>query len=267
MSVEADLNYIVDNGQEPILYVDWPEEEHNEVPPVFEERKCSITDGREKISEFNISTYGFTFLHSPSRVSNFYDPIEIKNIYQKEVENLISSQTNASEVIVFDHTFRTANKNVAEKNDTRAPVMSVHNDYTENSARQRVIELLPKEKASTCLEGRFGIVQKLRPIRHSVKSEPLAICDGRTIPGDGFVKLQRRYSYRTAETFHISFNPNHHFYYFPEMTPEEVLVFKVFDSDLSQNVRFTAHTAFNDPNTLPNAPKMESVESRALVIF
>ena len=94
-----------------------------------------------------------------------------------------------------------------------------------------------------------------------------AICDGRTIPEEGFVALQRRYSYRTAETYHISFHPDHQWYYFPDMTPDEVIVFKVFDSDHSKGVPFTAHTAFDDPNTPIDARRRESVESRALVLF
>ena len=56
-------------------------------------------------------------------------------------------------------------------------------------------------------------------------------------------------------------------YYFPEMVPDEVLVFKVFDSDKSKGVPFTAHTAFDHPDTPAYARPRESVESRALVFF
>ncbi len=122
-------------------------------------------------------------------------------------------------------------------------------------------------EAEECLKRRFSIVQTWRPIRHPVESEPLAICDGRTIPNRGFVPIQRRYSHRTAETYHISYHQDHLWYYFPDMTPDEVIVFKVFDSDHSKGVPFTAHTAFDDPNTPIDARLRESVESRALVLF
>ena len=51
------------------------------------------------------------------------------------------------------------------------------------------------------------------------------------------------------------------------MTRDEALVFKVFDTDAAAGVRFTAHTAFDDPNTPPDAAIRESVEMRALVFY
>ena len=51
------------------------------------------------------------------------------------------------------------------------------------------------------------------------------------------------------------------------MTRDEALVFKVYDTDASAGVRFTAHTAFDDPNTPPDAAIRESIEMRALVFY
>ena len=267
MCVEADLNYIINSGEPPIVYVDWPEEEHKARPPTYETHRCRIENGRPQKNNFTLSSHGFAFQNHPSVVKDFYDADAIKDFYEAEVAELIKSQIGASEVMVFDHTFRTANDLVALEKNTRPPVKAVHNDYTYRSAHQRVNDLLPTEEAKAYLKNRFAIVQTWRPICHSVQSEPFAICDGQTIPEEGFVVLQRRYSYRTAETYHISFHPDHHWYYFPEMTPDEVIIFKVFDNDRSKGVPFTAHTAFDDPQTPTGAPQRESIESRALVFF
>ena len=51
------------------------------------------------------------------------------------------------------------------------------------------------------------------------------------------------------------------------MTRNEAIVFKVFDTDSSAGVRFTAHSAFDDPTTPPNANIRESIEMRALVFY
>lgn len=267
MHIEANVNYIIDSGEEPILYVDWPEEEHNARPPNYETRCCQIHDGRPLADEFTLPTHGFTFIKHHSAVEDFYDAKSVSNIYDAEVANLIKTKMQASRALVFDHTFRTANDVVALKNNTRSPVKAAHNDYTERSARQRLCDFLPENEAEVQLNRRFAIVQTWRPIRHPVQSEPFAICDGRTIPQQGFVTLYRRYRHRTAETYHISYNPDHLWYYFPNMAPDEVIIFKVYDSDHSKGVPFTAHTAFDDPNTPANARIRESVESRALVFF
>jgi hypothetical protein len=51
------------------------------------------------------------------------------------------------------------------------------------------------------------------------------------------------------------------------MTPDEALIFKVFDSDKNAPARYTAHTAFDDPASPPDAPFRESIEVRALAFF
>ena len=203
----------------------------------------------------------------PSAMKDFYDTDEVKEVYDEEVAQIIKDAMGAREVVVFDHTFRTLNDAIIEEKGTREPVKAVHNDYTDRSARQRVKDIMSEEAAEELLSKRFAIVQTWRPINHPVMTEPFALADGRTVPNSSFVALQRRYSYRTAETYHISHDPEHVFYYLSEMTPEETYIFKVYDTDAGAGVRFTAHTAFDDPTSAPDARPRESVESRALVFF
>ena len=51
------------------------------------------------------------------------------------------------------------------------------------------------------------------------------------------------------------------------MRREEALVFKVYDSQKEGVARWTAHTAFEDPTTPPNARPRESIEIRTLAFF
>ena len=44
-------------------------------------------------------------------------------------------------------------------------------------------------------------------------------------------------------------------------------MFKVFDTDRGAGVRFTAHSAFTDPTSPPDAGIRESIEMRALVFY
>ena len=47
------------------------------------------------------------------------------------------------------------------------------------------------------------------------------------------------------------------------MQPWEALVFKLFDSD-PEATQHTAHSAFDDPNTPPDAAPRQSVEMRTI---
>ena len=264
--IDAEVNYIVDDGVPPVRYVDWPEQEHNTHRASYESRTVRIRNGRCCSETFTLASHGFTFLSHHSAVRDFYDEDEVVRAYYPETAALIKEHTGAKRVHVFDHTLRTADKGRLAERWIRTPVHGAHNDYTERSAPQRLRDFLPDE-ADELLNRRFGIVQTWRPINQPVQSEPLALIDGKTIPKIGFIPYQRRYRHRTGETYHIAYSPEHRWYYFPRMTRDEVIVFKVFDTDPDAGVQFTAHSAINDPTTPPNAPVRESIEMRALVFY
>ena len=47
------------------------------------------------------------------------------------------------------------------------------------------------------------------------------------------------------------------------MQPDEILAFKLFDSDKTR-VQLTGHTAFDDPSSPAGAPARESIEIRTI---
>ena len=59
----------------------------------------------------------------------------------------------------------------------------------------------------------------------------------------------------------------HRWFYFPQMQRNEALLIKCFDSAEKDLARFTAHTAFDDPTSQPDAPRHESIELRTLVFY
>jgi hypothetical protein len=265
--VEAELYYVVDDGKPSIRYVDWPEQAHNERLPEYRARLTPIHDGRKVAEPFELQKNGFVLAPHATAVKDFFDEDEVTRVYYPEIEKLILAEAGAARVVVFDHTVRTTDPRHHADRWIRNTVKSVHNDYTERSAVQRIRDILPRDEAEAALQRRHAIIQVWRSVAPVVESEPLAMCDGRTIPQSGFIRNERRYRDRVAETYHIAHNPAHRWYYFPRMTRDEALVFKVFDSDAAAGVRFTAHTSFDDPTTPPGAKPRESIEMRALVFY
>jgi len=190
----------------------------------------------------------------------------VRRVYYPEMQALVKAESGASRVVVFDHTLRTADDELRETRRIREVVRRVHNDYTEWSGPQRVRDLLPQE-ADELLRRRFAIVQVWRPIRLPVETFPLAICDARSLCADDLVVSERRYPNRIGQTYAIKYNPEHRWYWFPRMRRDEALVFKVYDSLKDGRARWTAHTAFDDPTSPPNARPRESIEIRTLAFF
>ena len=189
----------------------------------------TIHNGRPHADEFALERNGFRFVRHDTKVADFYDEDEIKRVYYPEMEALIKAESGAKRVVVFDHTLRTADDELRETKKIREVVRRVHNDYTEWSGPQRVRDILPDE-ADELLKRRFAIIQVWRPIRHPVETYPLAICDARSCRRRLIVS-ERRYPDRIGQTYAITYNPEHHWYWFPRMRRDEALVFKVFEFD------------------------------------
>ncbi len=266
-TIRAHFNYVVDTGRPAVRYIDWPEMAHNAVEPVYLQHEMPVRNGRPLRGTFNIDTHGFVFVDHHTQVKDFTDEAQCSSVYNLEVQALIKKHTGASSVVVFDHTLRVSDEAGQKSINARPTVKGVHNDYTEDSAPRRLREIVGDAEAERRLTKRWAIVQVWRPIRGTVMIDPLGICDGRSIPQKGFIRVQRRYKDRTGEVYHIAHNPSHVWFHFPQMERNEALVFKVFDSDTNVASRFTAHSAFDDPATPPNAPARESIETRTFAFF
>ena len=266
-TIRARFSYIIDTGVPPVRYIDWPEMESKAVPPQYRQYEMAVRNGRPLAGTFDLDTHGFVFVEHHTKVRDFADEGERARIYGPEVQALIKKHSGAAEVVVFDHTIRIGDEQAQLATGARPPVKGVHNDYTEASAPRRLREIVGDEEAERRFKKRWAIIQVWRPIRGKVLIDPLGICDGRSIPQTGFIRVERRYKYRTGEVYHIAYNAAHQWFYFPQMERHEALVFKVFDSDTGKPSRFTAHSAFDDPATPADAPPRESIETRTFAFF
>ena len=266
-SVEALLNYLVDTGERPESYGGVSQTVADQKRKgQYEEHKMTVTNGRQMIGQFSLEREGFIFVNHETKVKNFYDEGEVRSVYYAETEQLVKEISGAKRVVVFDHTLRSADPGMREEKQISGPVRNAHNDYTEWSGPQRVRDLLPDE-AEELLKRRFAVVQTWRPINKPVQREHLAIADARSIGIKELIPSARVYPDRRGEVYHSTYNPEHRWYYFPNMRRNEAIVFKCYDSERDGRARWTAHCGFDDPTSSPGAPPRESIEMRTLAFF
>jgi hypothetical protein len=265
-AVSASLSYIVDTGVKPVNETHGPGGLLRTEKATFDRHTVVIRDGRPMRESFSLDTTGFVLADQPTRVTDFFDPAELKSVYYKETEQLIARHSGARRVHVFDHTLRSGDEAARDALKIREPVKAVHNDYTEWSGPQRVRDLLPAE-AEDLLSRRFAIIQVWRAIKNPIERDPLAIADSASLAQKDFVAAERRHPDRVGEIYQFIYNPAHRWFYFPRMRRDEALVFKVFDSAKDGRARFGAHASFGDPTTPPHAPERESIEVRAFAFF
>ncbi|HEY0990809.1 MAG TPA: CmcJ/NvfI family oxidoreductase [Kofleriaceae bacterium] len=264
--ITAQLTYSVDTGVKPLNESYGPGNVLTRNVGETEARAVRIRDGRPLAGQLALERNGFVLVEHATCVADFFDRPRIPEVYYPEVEELVKRVSGARRVVAFDHTVRSGDDSAREARRVQEPVMLVHNDYTEWSGPQRVRDVLPDE-ADALLQHRFAIIQVWRPIHRPVQRNPLGLVDARTVaPGD-LIASERRYPDRVGEVYRVGYNPAHAWFYFPQMRPGEAIVFKVYDSEKDGRARFTAHTAFHDPTTPPDAPPRESIEARAFAFF
>jgi hypothetical protein len=214
---------------------------------------------------FSLDRNGFELHQHTSTLTDFSDPAAIERIYYPESEALLRRVTGAKRAVIFDHTLRDGC--AARADGVREPVKFIHNDQTFLSGPRRVRDHLPPHEAEELLKGRVAIVNLWRPIGWTVESSPLALCDSRSIALNDVVPSDLIYRDRIGETYAFVFNRQHRWYYFPLMSPDEVLLLKIYDSAGDGVARLTAHTAFDDPSSPPDARPRRSIELRTLLFF
>lgn len=264
--VEASLNYLAPTSEKPVTYMYRTE---NGTPQrTYHNIKHAVTilNGRTLDERPALDREGFALVWHPTATVNFYDEAEVRAVYYPEVERLVKQATGATRVLVFDHNVRCAPMAKDGVNGAREPVRFAHNDYTLKSGPQRVRDLLGGE-AEALLKHRFVFINVWRPIRGPVEEAPLAVCDARSMRQSDFVPTDLQYRDRTGEVYSVSYNPSHRWVYFPRMKREEALLLKCYDSAADGRARWTAHTAFDDPTSPPDAAPRESIEARTIAFF
>jgi hypothetical protein len=263
--VDAQMTYLADASVKPVTYNPPPGTGMPRRVGNYGSFRVRIRDARPVARTLDLDRHGFALGRHDTAVRDFYDEGEVREVYHKEIERLVTAETGAREVVVFDHTVRVAER--ALDRGLRAPVQLVHNDYTEKSGPQRVRELLGEEAAPARLARRFAEYNVWRPIRGPVRMMPLALVDAASIaPGD-LVAADLVYQDRTGEIYHGLYNPDHRWFYFPEMERDEAVFIKCYDSSTDGRARFSLHSAFDDPTTPADAPPRESIEVRCFAFF
>ncbi len=233
----------------------------------FEERELPVHDARQLAPPATLDRQGFALVGHETSINDFYELEQVREAYESEITDLVLAATGAAAAQVFDHTLRSDSSDIRGQRSTREPANVIHNDYTDASAAKRLREILPTDEARRREQHRFAIVNVWRSVGNPVLKSPLACCDARTIaPGD-LVTSERRARERTGELQLATWNTAHRWYYYPQMTRDEALLIKTFDSDCSGPARRSIHSAFANPAAPPDAPPRESMESRLMVFY
>lgn len=255
---------------------------------------------------------GYELLARPTSIEgiDFFDHQQVVKKYYPQCVEIVRAFTGG-QVFAFDHNVRSAvgkqaKQRIAGGQQVQGPAQIVHGDYTLTSAPQRLRDLTKPPKTNDTLRGvvlqegqslirpdaaarvlaaggRFAIINVWRNIaKEPVATHPLALCDAQTVSPEDLVVFEIHYQDRVGENYFARHSPRHQWFYYPQITPDEALLIKQWDSAgplaRSQGAKgdasnpqapctFSFHSAFEDPSTPPDAPDRWSIETRCFVLY
>ncbi len=280
------------------------------VGAVFDKRRVPVHDGRllDAAERPTLVTNGFELTTRPlSGAVDFFDQQQVVHDYYADCADLVAKWTGG-EAIAFDHNVRSATGTKAKKRidggqRVQGPARVVHGDYTLTSAPQRLRDLgraatgndtwrtlvgegeplVDAERVDAVLaSGRFSIVNVWRSIvPEPVVAHPMAFCDAQTVEPEDLVVFEIHYADRVGENYFSKHADRHRWTFFPQMTMDEALLIKQWDSagtlarteggrgdhaDPGAPCTFSFHSAFHDPEAPDDAPDRWSIEVRCVVL-
>ncbi len=279
----------------------------------LEARPMPVRDARSLALEERptLASNGFEMLTRPlvNPDLDFLNHDQVVLSYYPDCAEIVREASGAAFTAAFDHNVRSAaGKNSRHRirggQHVQGPARVVHGDYTLTSAPQRLRDLtrpptrndtvrtvltegtslLDKAEVDRVLSaGRFAIINVWRNIMpEPVSTHPLALCDALSVEPEDLVVFEIHYADRIGENYFAKHASNHNWYFYPEITRDEALLIKQWDSqgEFARSnggkgdgnggdgpCTFSFHSAFDDPATPEDAPDRWSIEVRCVALY
>ena len=276
-SVEATLNYAGEVAGTPSFYL-----EPGRANIAFEPHRVTICDARPIQDQFSLDREGFALVKHRSAVAgtpeirsaNLTHDMTgnaVNNAYHEEVAGFLRKLTGAREVIGQKSGLIVRTSTQAKLKTWAPPAGFVHLDYVPATAEMFRDLSVEGEGRPIGPYRRFAVYQTWRVLSPPPQDNTLAICDGRTVPKSDAVVFHAvvgppGFPGSEFDARMCKYRADHGWYYFSGLQPDELLVFKGYDSEIPDAMN-AMHTAFDNPSAGPNAVPRESIEARFFAFF
>ena len=224
--------------------------------------RVAIHDGRaSNLPGWEIC--GFELMDFPSAIANWTDRDAVNGLHLDETETFLKRLTGCDTILFYPPLLRSPED--AKRQPDLAPVQFVHSDYTEGYRAMIENPAHPYHDILAPSMARAGVrtqdianaarvltLQCWRNIGPADMDYPLAFCDARTVRRDELapIRVEEYGGLKTGFDSFIGQRPSgqqHNWYVFPDMTVDEVVLFRAYDSDRASSGEpfWTLHTGLS----------------------
>lgn len=276
--VRATLNYVGEMDERAFYDIRDPAGSNI----VWDPREVTIHDVRPHLDSFTMDKTGFAFAKHRSNVaedsllfegnlrSRHFAAAGLDAEYAAELCAFIKQRTGARDVFprLGGLVMRTSMR--AETKGWASPAEFVHLDFAPQAMQGWLDKTLEQQDRELKPYSRLQLYQAWRCVSPGPQDSTLAICDGGTVPpSDGVVVDSitgpieipgNRWDSRMCR-----YRDTHRWYYTPDMEPDDLILFKGYDSDMPDAMN-AMHSAFTNPLGQTGVPR-RSIEARIFAIY
>jgi hypothetical protein len=227
---------------------------------------------------FTLDAHGFALGEHKTDITDWVANYAHDSAYAAQVCEVAKAMSGADFVIPMSGQIRTSG---LTSTTMQPPAAEAHVDFTTKTANKLAEMLYRKARPDGAGYDRFICFSLWRALSPPPQDMPLALCEGSSVRDDEgthntkvdvdviptgdalFAPIPGEEDMVAATIFRHS--PDHRWWYFPDMTTDEVIFIKFHDSDHSRAWR-APHTAFRDTSR-PDAVERRSIEFRGVAYF
>ena len=233
----------------------------------------TVHNARELYPAPTIETHGFQLVKAPTKV-NLMDTDAVTELYYPECKELLKEVTGAENVVGGGHEYRTGITGEVGRRAIKPTPNGSGGGYA-GGIHSDMCSLVEKAFSRRVPEGRhfqsINIWRSCKP-GELVQMMPLAVCDINSVVPEDIVfgdgqNTGNIKQYTKVVDQRVIYSPQQRWYYFPDMTYDEVLLFRQYDTRQEElNMRTVFHTAVWDPATTDDTPMRWTIEIRMQAI-
>ena len=240
---------------------------------MYYRRSVDVYNARELEPKPTVSSHGFTLVKHETQCADMSDQEMVKSVLYGEYARLLQVLTGCSQVKVTQHQYRNGYGGLpvghpraarATPNGSEGIYGGIHSDVTPYS--EPGWDPLVEERHFQV----FNIWQSSNPNR-PIQVMPLSLCAMDSVDPIDMIYADSWNQTKNPSklvSYRLTFNETQRWYYYPDMQPDELLIFKQYDSmEGAPNRRCVYHGAIELPDTPDDAPLRETIEVRLLALY
>ena len=241
---------------------------------MYENLPIRVFNARELDPAASIDIQGFQLVEQITDIDDLLDMERANVEFYAECSDVVKAVTGCTNTYVTQHQYRNGYGNLPEGRPLRARP-TPNGSPGGYGGTHSDISPFAENRWDEIVDGRHCAMFNLwrsTDLQNDIEVMPLALLDMRTLDLEDMIAADAWGGAQAVQqhlvSYRLAHSEKHRWYYFPRMTPRDMLILKQYDTrEENPCSRQVYHGAIRDPNTRDDFPLRNTIEVRVLALF